>query len=55
MLLGDRVEQLLKGVGADKLSKMYEEIGNKPCGCAGRKEALNQWHLKAKTWLEKHK
>lgn len=55
MLLGDRIEQLMKTVGADKVARMYEEIGGRPCGCAGRKKALNEWHEKALQWLEKNK
>ena len=55
MLLGDRVEQMLKSVGADKLAKLYEQIGRKPCGCAGRRDALNEWHKKALEWFEKEK
>lgn len=55
MLLGDRVERMMKMIGADKVAKMYEQIGRKPCGCAGRKAALNEWHRKAAEWLETNK
>lgn len=54
MLLGDRVEKMLKTLGADKMAKLYEHVGRKPCNCAKRREALNEWHRKAAEWLEKN-
>ncbi len=51
-LLGNRVEAALKTLGADKVAKFYERVGRKPCGCAGRREALNRWHLKAMETIE---
>ncbi len=51
-LLGNRIESALKTIGADKVAKFYEKVGRKPCGCAGRREALNKWHLKAIQVLE---
>ena len=51
-LLGDRVERLLKTIKADKLAKLYERIGKKPCGCERRKAALNRWHHRALDVLE---
>ena len=46
MLLGDRVEAALKTLGADKVAKLYEKIGKKPCGCASRRQALNEMGTK---------
>jgi hypothetical protein len=39
--LGDTVEKIAKTIGADKVAKVYEKISGKPCGCASRKEKLN--------------
>ncbi len=43
-LLGDKVEKVLKKVGAKKVAKAYTRITKKPCGCAKRKKALNDFH-----------
>ena len=43
-LLGDKVDRLLKSIGADKAARLIERVGKRPCGCQGRKEALNKWH-----------
>lgn len=53
--LGDKVEKALKTIGADKVAKLIEKIGKKPCGCAGRKEALNRWHRAALDEIERIK
>lgn len=42
--LGDKVEQTLRTLGAEKAKRIIERVGRRPCGCAGRKEALNRWH-----------
>lgn len=52
-LLGDKVEKALRLVGADKVAKIYEKVGRRPCGCAGRKEALNRWHRRVLEEIEK--
>ena len=44
--LGDRVEKVLKKVGADKVARTVERVTKKPCGCQKRKQALNDWHKK---------
>lgn len=38
-LLGDRVEEIIKKMHADKLAKAYEKMTGRPCGCQKRKEA----------------
>lgn len=43
-LLGDKVEEALKKVGADKVAKQIEKITKKPCGCQKRKQQLNDIH-----------
>lgn len=43
-LLGDKIEKVLKKVGAKKVAKAYERVTKKPCGCAKRKQALNAFH-----------
>jgi len=45
-LLGDRVTSVLNSLGADKVAKLIEKVGKRPCGCAGRRDALNRWHLR---------
>ena len=45
-LLGDRIEQALNALGAEQIQKVMQKVGKKPCGCAGRKHALNEWHRK---------
>ena len=45
-LLGNRVENILKTLGGDKVAALVEKVGRKPCGCAGRRDALNRWHLR---------
>ena len=50
--LGDKVERVLKKVGADKAARAYERVTKKPCGCQKRKKAMNDWH---KRQLEKSK
>ena len=53
--LGDKVEKALRAVGADKVAKIYEKVGKRPCGCQGRKEALNRWHRRVLEEVEKVK
>lgn len=43
-LLGDRVENALKKVKADKAAKVIEKVTKKPCGCQKRKQMLNNLH-----------
>jgi len=40
--LGDKVEQVAKAIGADKIAKAFEEATGKDCGCDKRKEILNK-------------
>lgn len=54
-LLGDKVQRALNSIGAPEISKILQKIGKKPCGCAGRKEALNRWHQKFLNEVEKLK
>jgi hypothetical protein len=49
-LAGDELEALLKKMGADKLTKAYEEVSGKDCGCDKRKEWLNKKHKQLKDW-----
>jgi len=39
--LGDKVERVMKRIGADKVAKAYEQVTKKPCGCQKRKQMLN--------------
>lgn len=43
-LLGDMTAEMLKKVGAEKLTKAYERITGKPCNCANRRNMLNNIH-----------
>ena len=43
-LLGDKVEDALKKVHADKVAKIIERVTKKPCKCKERKEKLNALH-----------
>jgi len=52
--LGDNVEDLLHGVGADKLAKLYEEVSGNDCGCNKRKEWLNNLHKRLKAWWARY-
>ena len=40
-LAGDLFEQLAKKIGADRLARWWEKKTGRPCGCAQRKEKLN--------------
>jgi hypothetical protein len=40
--LGDTIAKITHATGLDKLSNLYTQITGKPCGCAGRQEALNK-------------
>ena len=48
MLLGDRVENLLDTLGSKQIAKAIEQITNRPCNCAQRKELLNKLHQRLK-------
>jgi len=41
MLLGDRIEQITTATGIKKVVEEVAKVTKKPCGCAKRKEALN--------------
>lgn len=43
-LLGDKVEEVLQKVGADKVAKKVEKVTKRPCGCQKRKNKLNNLH-----------
>ncbi len=43
-LIGDRLEQVLNKVGADKAAQVYQRITRRPCNCGRRKEMLNNIH-----------
>lgn len=43
-LLGDIVEEQLKKIKADKIAEALSKVTKKPCGCAKRKEQLNNLH-----------
>lgn len=45
-LLGNRVDAILKSLGGKRVSKLIEKVGRRPCNCAGRRDALNRWHLR---------
>lgn len=45
-LLGNRVNAILRSLGGEKVATLIEKVGKRPCGCAGRKDTLNRWHLK---------
>ncbi len=51
MLAGDLVEALAKRVGAARAAKYIEKMTGKPCGCGGRKLALNQLDTKVRKFL----
>lgn len=55
--LGDKVEKVLKKVGADKVARTYERVTKKPCGCQKRKQRMNEWHKRQieKSQLERLK
>ena len=41
MLVGDRIEQITTATGIKKVVEGVSKALNVPCGCAKRKEALN--------------
>ena len=45
MLLGDRIEQITTATGIKTVVEGVSKITKKPCGCAKRKEALNNPNL----------
>lgn len=44
-LLGDKVEEIIKDIGADELAKAFEKATGTDCGCEERKNFLNKAHL----------
>ena len=40
--LGDVVEATAKAVGADKVARAYTKVTGKDCGCAKRRDTLNE-------------
>lgn len=40
--LGDTVAKITHATGLDKLAELYTSLTGKPCGCAGRQDALNK-------------
>ena len=47
-LAGDRLERLFASVGIDRAAKLYERLSGRDCGCARRKDWMNQAHAR---WL----
>ena len=45
MLLGDRIEQITTATGIKKVVDKISKETKKDCGCAKRKEALNNPNL----------
>lgn len=45
-LLGDKIEQSLKKIRADKAAKLYTRVTGKDCGCKKRKKKINDAHSK---------
>ncbi len=45
-LLGDRVTKVLNSLGGDKVARIIEKVGRRPCRCKQRADALNRWHLR---------
>ena len=41
MLAGDRIEQITTATGIKAVVEGISRVTKKPCGCAKRKEALN--------------
>ena len=54
-LLGDRVTETLNALGADKVAKIIEKVGKRPCGCKERRDALNRWHLQVLAMVDEMK
>jgi hypothetical protein len=44
-LLGDRIEQVLHAVRADKVAAAVSKLTNTPCNCNQRKDRINELHL----------
>jgi hypothetical protein len=40
--IGDTLERIIKTTKLDKISKIYESITKKSCGCNDRKQHLNK-------------
>lgn len=52
--LGDLTERMLKSLGVtqERVEACLKKVGLPPhCGCAERKEAMNQWSMKVRAWL----
>lgn len=54
-LLGDKTEDALKAIGADKLARFYERTTGRACNCGARKQMLNNLHRAAQRMLERQK
>jgi hypothetical protein len=50
-LAGDVVEAIARRIGADRLAAWWEQKTGKPCGCEGRKAALNRATGRLLKWL----
>lgn len=48
-LLGDRIESVLKAVGAYRAAKAIERRTGGACGCAKRTAALNAWDARRRS------
>jgi hypothetical protein len=42
MFLGDKLEKVFSLLGIKKISKQYEKVTGRSCGCEKRREALNR-------------
>ena len=47
-LLGDKVEEVLKKVGAETVQKAYRRVTKRDCGCGKRKAKLNELHKRVR-------
>ena len=43
-LLGDHVSDVIERAGGGHVARAVEKVTGKPCGCAKRRQALNDWH-----------
>lgn len=48
-LAGDQLEAFFKKIGADKAAEIVsQKFNKKPCGCAQRRDKINEFHQKLK-------
>ena len=47
-LLGDKVEEVLKKLGADTVQEAYRRVTKRDCGCGKRKAKLNELHKRVR-------